>query len=210
MSAGYRGAAVGRGCLDGRVSVLHELPWPRRTERLLLRPPVLADAAAVLAYRSLPEVHRWLGRSVLTMEEAEAVVADPERAASLLVVEHDGVVVGDLMLMVTDAWSQEQVRERAAGRLGVLGWAFDPAYAGRGLATEAAAALLPVAFDELGVHRVVAECFLLNEPSWRLMERLGMRREAHAVQDSLHAELGWLDGLTYALLASEWRALTAP
>ena len=192
------------------MSALHDLPWPRRTERLLLRPPVLTDAPAVLSYRSRPEVHRWLGRSVLTMEEAEACVADPERAASLLIVELDGVVIGDLMLMVKDGWAQQQAREQAAGQLNVLGWALDPAYGGRGLATEAAAALLPIAFDELGVHRAVAECFLLNEPSWRLMQRLGMRREAHAVQDSLHAELGWLDGLTYALLASEWRGLTAP
>lgn len=188
------------------MTALHDLPWPRRTERLVLRPPVLADAAAVLGYRSLPEVHRWLGRSVLTLEEAEEVVTHPERAASLLVVELDGEVVGDLMLLVQDAWGQEQVRERTLGAQAALGWAFHPAHGGRGLATEAAAALLPIAFDELGVHRVVAECFLANEPSWRLMERLGMRRESHAVQDSLHAELGWLDGLTYALLASEWRS----
>lgn len=192
------------------MTALHDLPWPRRTERLVLRPPVLGDAPAVLAYRSLPEVHGWLGRSVLTMEEAEAVVADPERSTSLLVVELDGVVVGDLMLLVQDAWGQQQVKEQTVGAQAALGWAFAPAYGGRGLATEAARALLPIAFDELGVRRVVAEAFLANEPSWRLMERLGMRREAHARQDSLHAELGWLDGVSYGLLASEWRAATAP
>ena len=58
----------------------------------------------------------------------------------------------------------------------------------------------------LGARRVVADCFAANEASWRLMERVGMRREQHHVEDSLHAELGWLDGLGYALLATEWRA----
>lgn len=188
------------------MTTLHELTWPRRTERLLLRPPVLEDAAAVLAYRSLPEVHRWMGGALQTVEETVEHLAAPHRAGSQLLVEHDGVVIGDLMLEVRDLWGQQPVRDRTVGAQAAIGWAFHPSHGGRGFATEAAEALLHIAFDDLGKHRVVAECFLANEPSWRLMERLGMRREAHAVQDSLHAELGWLDGLTYALLASEWRS----
>ncbi|MEQ4497933.1 GNAT family N-acetyltransferase, partial [Nocardioides kribbensis] len=86
-----------------------------------------------------------------------------------------------------------------------LGWVLDPAYGGQGLATEAVGALLGVCFDALGLRRVVADCFADNTPSWRLMERVGMRREAHTVGDSLHRSRGWLDGLTYALLAEEWR-----
>jgi RimJ/RimL family protein N-acetyltransferase len=65
--------------------------------------------------------------------------------------------------------------------------------------------LLAIAFDGLGLRRVVANCFADNEPSWRLMERIGMRREAHNVRDSLHRDGEWYDGLTYALLADEWR-----
>lgn len=185
---------------------LHDLVWPRRTERLQLRPPVPGDAPALLSYRSLPEVNGWLGRSIATLAEAERYVVDPERSSALLMVELDGRVVGDLMLLVGDAWGQMEVRERTVGVQASIGWAFDPSYAGRGLATEAALALLPIAFDELGVHRVTAECFALNEPSWRLMERLGMRREFHGVRDSLHRDRGWLDGLGYALLAEEWRS----
>ena len=49
-------------------------------------------------------------------------------------------------------------------------------------------------------------CFAANEPSWRLMERVGMRREAHNVKDSLHRDHGWQDGYVYALLADEWRS----
>ena len=53
--------------------------------------------------------------------------------------------------------------------------------------------------------RTTAECFADNVASWRLMEKLGMRREAHTVKDSLHRDKGWLDGFTYALLEDEWR-----
>ena len=79
-------------------------------------------------------------------------------------------------------------------------------YHGQGLATEAVRALLGICFDQLGLRRVVAACFTENEPSWRLMERVGMRREAHHVADSLHRDHGWSDEYVYALLADEWRS----
>ena len=53
---------------------------------------------------------------------------------------------------------------------------------------------------------MVANCFADNTSSWRLMERLGMRRELHTVNESLHRSGQWLDGFGYALLADEWRA----
>ncbi len=116
-----------------------------------------------------------------------------------------GEVVGDLMVQVQDAWSQAEVRERAAGTQVELGWAFHPRRAVAGYATEAVADLLRMCFWELGVRRVEAHCFAANGPSWRLMERLGMRRETHAVKESLHRSGEWMDGLAYALLADEWR-----
>ena len=84
------------------------------------------------------------------------------------------------------------------------GWVLHPAYAGHGLATEAVAELLRACFEDLGLRRVVAQCFADNEASWRLMERVGMRREAHS-RESLHRTRGWIDGLGYAVLADEWR-----
>jgi RimJ/RimL family protein N-acetyltransferase len=83
----------------------------------------------------------------------------------------------------------------------------DPAFTGHGHATEAVRALLDVCFEQLGVRRVVADCFLDNETSWRLMERLGMRREVHAVAESLHRSGRWLDTVAYAILADEWQRL---
>jgi len=65
-------------------------------------------------------------------------------------------------------------------------------------------AMLEIAFDDVGLHRVTGSCFADNTGSWRVMEKAGMRREQHGVQDSWHAEHGWVDGCTYAILRSEW------
>ena len=112
----------------------------------------------------------------------------------------------DLMIAVEDAWAQTEVRPQAAGVQAEIGWCLDPAYQGRGLATEGVAALLEICFDGLGLRRVLANCFADNTASWRLMERLGMRREMYTVRDSLHRSGVWMDGMAYALLADEWRS----
>ena len=65
---------------------------------------------------------------------------------------------------------------------------------------------MELCFTDLELRRVFAICFADNAGSWRLMEKLGMRREAHNVKDALHRDRGWLDGYTYALLADEWAA----
>ena len=127
-----------------------------------------------------------------------------ERLASTLIVEKDGVVIGDLYLHVQDAWSQAEVREQAAGTVVEIGYLLDPAYVGQGYATEAVRELLRICFEDIGVRRVIAQCFADNVPSWRLMERVGMRREQHTKQDSLHRNGEWLDGMMYALLSDEW------
>ncbi|HUN32163.1 MAG TPA: GNAT family N-acetyltransferase [Trebonia sp.] len=185
---------------------LDTLDWPVRTERLLLRRPVRDDLDATWAFRRLPEVHDWLGAATATYDEYRERYLRETRLAAMLVVELDGRVIGDLMLKVEDGWAQEEVADQAKGVQGELGWAFDPAYGGKGYATEAVRALIGLSFGPLGLRRVVANCFSDNEPSWRLMERLGMRREAHSVRESLHRTKGWLDGLVYALLAEEWEA----
>jgi RimJ/RimL family protein N-acetyltransferase len=66
------------------------------------------------------------------------------------------------------------------------------------------ARVLAHCFTDLGVRRVVANCFLANETSWRLMERVGSRREGHVVADSLHRSGRWLDTVIYAVLAQHW------
>jgi RimJ/RimL family protein N-acetyltransferase len=89
-----------------------------------------------------------------------------------------------------------------------LGYIFDPAYNGRGYATEAVTAMMAYAFDRLGMRRLTAGCFADNLASVRILEKVGMRREHHGVGQSWHAALGWIDGYTYAMLAETWRRET--
>ena len=185
---------------------LDELAWPVRTERLFLRRPVDGDLDATWAFRRLPEVYEWLGAATVTYEAYRERYLREKRLADLIIIELDGRVIGDLMLKIEDGWAQEEVAEQGKGVHGELGWTLDPASGGRGYATEAVRALIGLSFGPLGLRRLRAACFFDNEPSWRLMERVGMRREQHAVKESLHRTKGWLDGLQYALLAEEWDA----
>lgn len=185
---------------------LSAVAWPLRTARLSIRPSRADDVDATWAFRRLPETSEWTTHHFEDRDAYAEVFLAPERLATTLVMEHDGRVVGDLMLRIEDAWAQAEVKDHGRATQAELGWTLDPAYAGRGLATEAVAELVRLCFEELGLRRVVALCFADNVPSWRLMERLGMRREEHTVRESLHRTRGWLDGLGYALLADEWRA----
>ena len=188
-------------------------PWPLRTERLEIRRCVPADLDAVWAYRRLPEVNRWLGRAPATRAAFHETYSDPERLATTFVIVRrepgkDPVIVGDLMVRVEDGWAQAEVVDAARGMQAELGWVLDPAHAGRGYATEAVRAVIDACFGPLGLRRVHAGCFAANEPSWRLMERIGMRREEHSRRTALHRSGEWMDGMDYAVLAEDWP--TAP
>jgi len=186
---------------------LDDVAWPVHTARLTLRPASAADLDATWRFRQLAEVTRWMTSSPTSREDYRRKFEDPERLAKTLVIELDGEVIGDLMLAIEDAWAQSEVATQAQGVQAELGWCLDPAHQGRGYASEAVAALMRLCFEDLGLRRVTANCFADNEQSWRLMERLGMRREVHTVRESLHRSGEWLDGMGYALLADEWRDL---
>ncbi len=180
------------------------LAWPRTTDRLTLRPATAEDAEAMFAYRADATVARWM--TLLPTDLASWRSDFHKRHPYALMVLLDGEPIGDLFLKTEDAWSQAEVRDHAHDVFAEIGWCLAPAHEGHGYATEAVRDLLAVAFEGLALLRVVANCFADNEASWRLMERLGMRREAHHVKDTLHRDGQWYDGLTYALLAEEWSA----
>ena len=185
---------------------LDEITWPRTTERLLLRRATAEDVEPIRAIRELDTVSHWLGTDASDRQRFDEHFGRPARLAHALVVELDGTIIGELMFKIEDAWAQAEVQQDAAGTQAELGWVIDPTYAGRGYATESVVELLRMGFEELGLRRIVAYCFVDNEPSWRLMERVGMRREMHTRSDSLHRSGTWLDGYGYATLAEEWRS----
>jgi RimJ/RimL family protein N-acetyltransferase len=176
---------------------------PRRTERLVLRPFRFGDETDVIAYRSRPEVVRYMPTEPMHASGAPAFIAERLDATSIaadqdkiiLAVEHDGRVIGDVVVR-TEHYADRQVE---------IGWALNPEYHGKGLASEAARELLALAFGDLGMHRAWAQLDPRNTASARLCERLGMRREALFRQD-IWFKGEWGDTAIYAILADEWRA----
>lgn len=188
-------------------SVRPAIEGPLHTERLTLRAATADDAAATLKYRRLDSVNEWLTGGPADYRE---LFSDPDRLATTVIVtlrdDPTDPIIGDFMLRREDAWAQHEVAGQARGTQAELGWVLDPAFTGLGYATEAVRELLRHCFQDLGVRRVIANCFLDNDTSWRLMERVGMRRELRAVRESLHRSGRWLDTVGYALLDHEWRA----
>lgn len=182
------------------------LTWPKHTKRLTIRLVRTEDFEALWQIRRQDSVARWMGARSEDLAAFAAFIGTEERMGRTLVIEHEGRIIGDLMLAPQDAWSQVEVADRAVGMQAEIGWCLDPAAEGNGFATEAVRELIRLSFEELGLHRLVALCFAANEPSWRLMERVGMRREAYTVKDALHRSGEWMDGMSYGLLSEEWRA----
>ena len=197
------------------MPALSSLSWPLQTERLTIRPVRLDDVPAIFDYRRLPEVGQWMTAQPVALETFSESFPTETRMGNTLVIEYDGRVVGDLYVRVEDAWGQAEVADLVKDAQAEIGWCLEPSAQGVGLATEACRALLAVCFADspagLGLRRVYANCFAGNERSWRLMERIGMRREVYTLKESLHRSGEWLDGMSYGLLAEEWRTgATAP
>lgn len=186
-------------------SPLDRVAWPVRTERLVLRPGTPDDVEATWRYRRLESVSHWITRAPATLGEYREQYLQPARLATTVLLVLDDEVIGDLMIRIEDAWGQAEVAEQARGVQAELGWSLHPDHGGRGYATEAVREAIRVCFEDLGLRRVLANCFADNTASWRLMERVGMRRELYAVREGLHRSGEWLDSMSYALLADEWR-----
>ncbi|MER5705060.1 GNAT family N-acetyltransferase [Micromonospora sp. NPDC002296] len=181
--------------------------YPIRTARLTLRPVTLDDLDDVYAYQRRPDVARWmLGAEPRTREQSRTSVLamageDALRAEGdclTLAVATDAGVIGTVELV----WRSQ------LDRTAELGYVLHPDRWGRGLATEAATALLDWGFDEFGLHRIYARCHARNDASARLMARLGMRQEARHVESYLFRG-EWADRLVFAILAHEWRSRAA-
>lgn len=100
------------------------------------------------------------------------------------------------------------MKRDADPRSAMVWFALDPTHHGNGYVTEAVRGLLAHAFDEVKLHRVWGDCDPRNPASARVMERAGMRREGHLVQN-VWIKGEWCDSLLFAILASEWTPRSA-
>lgn len=182
---------------------------PVATERLTLRPYRPGDAAALLALLSDPGVVRYLYSEPLRAEGLSTAMEQRVRPAT---VEAEGDVVKlAAELRATGQYVGEMTlfHRSSRDRRGEIGYVVSPRFSGRGLATEGAAALLRLGFEVVGFHRIEAQCDGRNLASARVMERLGMRREAHFIKNEF-VKGEWTDALVYAVLAEEWRGRGTP
>lgn len=180
--------------------------YPIETPRLLLRPLTPADADAVHAYQSLPEVCAYVPYEPRTREEVERRLRDPkfnrttlDEEGQVLVLgielKETGRVVGDALLFF----------HSELHRAGELGYQLHPDHWGRGYVTEAGRAMLGLAFDGLGLHRVSARIDAENPASAAVLRRLGMRQEAVLVENEWFKGR-WSTEIDFAILDREWRA----
>jgi RimJ/RimL family protein N-acetyltransferase len=150
-------------------------PVELRTARLLLRPWRLNDAGFAYERVQDPEFGRFILASLpnpylfghAEQFVANAVLRDWANEPSF-VFELDGRAIGDV-----------SVRVDAQHAIAEMGWGVAREHWGKGLMTEAAGAAMRWAFDTYDLARVYARCDAENVGSWRVMEKLGMRREAH-------------------------------
>ena len=179
-----------------------DIPLPLTTPRLVLRDFRGDDFAAVHAYASDPEVTRYvpwgpnteeITREVL-QQAAAAQTARPRIDFNLAItLTGDSTPVGSVGLHL-----REETRLTAE-----IGYVLRPDQWGKGVATEAASAVINAGFSHLGLRRIWATCDARNTGSWNVMEKLGLTREARLRRDRcIKGE--WRDTLVYAILADEW------
>ena len=177
----------------------------RETERLLLRPFGAGDLEAVYAIYSRPDVARYLYDEALTEDQARTAL-EKKIAMDAIRAEGDGLRLAVLLKATDELIGDLSMFWHEGGhRQGEIGFVFHPAHQGHGYATEAAQVVLRLAFEDLKLHRVIGRTEARNIASTRVMEKLGMRREAHLIENEWVKD-EWQSELVYAILDREWRA----
>lgn len=178
--------------------------FPLETSRLLLRAIELSDAEEIFGFHGLEEVVRYCPFEPRSREEVDGRMArwmamdgtpDSEGVRYAMILKSSGEMVGDCSLSFTDK----------PARQGVLGYLSHPRFFGNGYVTEAVSAVMRVGFEVGKLHRISAHCDARNTGSWRVMEKLGMRREAHFREHAIFKG-EWDEEFVYAILEDEWRA----
>jgi RimJ/RimL family protein N-acetyltransferase len=176
------------------------------TPRLTLRALHQTDLEAFVAYRSDPEVARWQGwdapyppdraAALFAAASADLPPTPGQWRQVALARRSDDALLGDCAFRRSDDGHQAE-----------LGVTLARAHHGQGFAAEGLAALIDWLFDEVGLHRVFANCDPRNPGVIDLLRRVGMREEGRFVA-SLWWKESWVDELWFALLRHEprpWR-----
>ncbi|QAY66510.1 GNAT family N-acetyltransferase [Paenibacillus protaetiae] len=171
------------------------------TERLLIRNFQADDWEAVLAYTSDSEVMKYIPEGVFCEQNVRAFIYENSGGKAEkfpVILKQDHTLIGHI---VFHKWSGNGTYE--------IGWVFNPKYYSQGYASEAARAILQYGFEHLNAHRIIATCQPQNIASYRVMEKIGMRKEGHFKQcipaHFIKGNTEWWDEYFYAILAEEWK-----
>lgn len=169
------------------------------TDRLILRNYLEKDTKDYYEYMSLESTALYEDFCPFSLEESKRAVMDRLQDDSYWVVElrQNKKVIGDVCYRENDYNTYE------------IAFDFHEKFGKKGYAAEACRILVKHIFTVLKGRRLYAGCNEENEASWRLLERLGMRREAYCLKDvSFKAdEKGnpiYVNSYYYALLKEEW------
>jgi RimJ/RimL family protein N-acetyltransferase len=174
------------------------------TERLFLRQFKESDLESFWVYRNDPEVARYQGWDIpyprekaITFVEAMQVAIPMQSKWLQIAIELKSTheMIGDVAFFIM----------RNDARQALIGYSLARPCWGNGYAFEALSRLLAFLFEELNLHRVVAECDVENRPSWRLLEKRGFRREAHLVENTFFKG-AYVSEYHYAILGQEWKS----
>ena len=182
---------------------MSELMFTRiESERLILRRFEDSDLTPFVAYRNDPEVARYQSWDSCDEQEAKAIIREmgagrvgvPGKWFGFAIESKEtGTLIGDCALRVDE---HEPYRAE-------IGFTLAREHQGRGFASEAVARVLDYAFGVLGLHRIIAIADCRNAPSVALLERLGIRREGHFLEN-VWFKGRWSDEYLYAVLRHEW------
>lgn len=178
------------------------LPW--ETDRLVLRSFQDSDLESFLAYRNDPQVARYQSwnipypreKAIHFIQEIQAVDGMSGQWLQIAIeLKSTHQMIGDVGFSI----------RLEDNRQAVIGYSLARPYWGHGFAFEAVSRLLAFLLGELDLHRVVAECDVENILSWKLLEKLGFRREAHLVEN-IFFKGAYGSEYHYGMLQREWQS----
>ncbi len=171
------------------------------TNRLLLRKFKEEDVFDLFNYLSKPNVVEYEPYNIFSLEAAKKEVIKRSNSNAFLgvILKENAVLIGNLYY--------EQINSEF--NTWEIGYVFNSDYHNHGYATESVKKLIDVLFKEHNAHRIVAFCNVLNDPSWKLLERLNFRREAHRLQNAYFEKDHsgkplWFDSYEYAILKVDY------
>ena len=172
------------------------------TERLIIRNFKAEDWEDLYEYLSSEEVLRFEPASASSEEDCRKLALERARGNIFL-----AVCLKETLKMIGHIYFGRV--EPFEYKTWEIGYIFNPLYYGMGYATEASRRILKYGFEQLNAHRIIGMCDPENYASWKLLERLCMRREGYFKKPAffrkdISGKPIWHDAYHYAILSEEW------